>query len=132
MRELAAAMSERFQEGPDERSALMARVSSLETTVAKTLAEAEGLVIKAESLKAAARSAEERARYAAKAPVSPVRDPNGAGEEFSEEEIAEAIAAASVHGAHAAGSQPGAVPTLSSRLEGRRAITRELAARKFR
>ncbi|MGB7210852.1 MAG: hypothetical protein WBD27_19510 [Pyrinomonadaceae bacterium] len=131
LRELAGAMSESPQGSSQALEALGARVASLETTVAKTLAEAEALVIKAESLKSAARAAEERVRYANKAAAAPVGAETG-DLELTDEQIAEAYAAAGVHPGDVTGGSEQRVQTLSDRLAGRRALTRELSSRKFR
>lgn len=132
IRDVLRTLSDRQQEGPTELAGLESRVSALEVMMAKALAEAEALVIKAESLKAAARAAEERTRYASKTALAPSGADNGDLEELTDEQIAEAYATAGVHPGDAPAGAPSAVQSLSSRLEGRRSLVRELAQRKFR
>ena len=110
---------------PSDHDALDDRLGVLESTLELRLAEGDALLIKAGSLKAAARAAEERERkLAASHSSDEERDPD----EFTEEEINQAYADAGIQLEHGASGEGEEVQAVSPVLdEGRKGKSAALA-----
>ncbi len=94
---------------------LAERVAVLESTLDLSIAEANGLLIKAGSLKAAARASEERERKLA---ATKQESEDSLGGEFTPQEIAEAYSAAGFQPPDANGGVQPELPGLPEPVEG--------------
>ncbi len=94
-------------------AALAERVRLLEVNLEMQLAEASALMVKAGSLKAAARASEERERKLAAAAT---RSAEVDDEELTSEELQRAYADAGIQLVHAGGGPEGEVPAVSEPL----------------
>jgi len=114
--------------GPENSDALAERVAVLESTLELNMAEANGLLIKAGSLKQAARASEERERKLAAAKQE---SEDSLGGEFTAEEIEAAYAAAGFQPGDAVGVPPQEMQPVSPVLEGDPRRPLGALARKF-